>query len=168
MYLLDANVFIEAKNRHFGFDIAPGFWEWLELRHQAGTVYSVEAVRDELLRGNDMLAAWTETLDPAFFIAPDGSAFPHMATLSQWASTGHFTQSAIDDFLASADYKLAAQAKGAGFTVVTHEIANPASRRRIMLPDACAELGVPAIGAYAFMHREGLRLILDPSLKLAR
>lgn len=25
MYLLDANVLIEAKNRYYGFDIAPGF-----------------------------------------------------------------------------------------------------------------------------------------------
>ncbi|PMD04330.1 DUF4411 family protein, partial [Brevibacterium paucivorans] len=26
MYLLDANVLIEAKNRYYAFDIAPGFW----------------------------------------------------------------------------------------------------------------------------------------------
>ena len=25
-YLLDANPFIEAKNRYYGFDICPGFW----------------------------------------------------------------------------------------------------------------------------------------------
>ena len=30
MYLLDTNVFIEAKNRYYSFDLAPGFWEWLE------------------------------------------------------------------------------------------------------------------------------------------
>lgn len=30
MYLLDANVFIEAKNRYYGFDLAPGFWDWLD------------------------------------------------------------------------------------------------------------------------------------------
>ena len=26
-YLLDSNVFIEAKNRYYAFDICPGFWE---------------------------------------------------------------------------------------------------------------------------------------------
>lgn len=31
MFLLDANVFIEAKNRYYGFDICPGFWRWLDL-----------------------------------------------------------------------------------------------------------------------------------------
>lgn len=30
MYFLDANIFIAAKNHHYGFAIAPGFWRWLE------------------------------------------------------------------------------------------------------------------------------------------
>ena len=28
-YLLDANVFIQAKNLHYGLDFCPAFWEWL-------------------------------------------------------------------------------------------------------------------------------------------
>jgi hypothetical protein len=28
-YLLDANVFIQAKNLHYGFDFCPAFWAWL-------------------------------------------------------------------------------------------------------------------------------------------
>ena len=27
VYLLDANVFIQAKNLHYGFDFCPAFWE---------------------------------------------------------------------------------------------------------------------------------------------
>ncbi len=30
-YLLDANVFIQAKNLHYGFDFCPGFWAGLRL-----------------------------------------------------------------------------------------------------------------------------------------
>lgn len=33
MYLIDSNVLIEAKNRYYAFDIAPGFWTWLEQAH---------------------------------------------------------------------------------------------------------------------------------------
>lgn len=29
-YLVDANVLIKAKNRYYAFDIAPGFWKWLD------------------------------------------------------------------------------------------------------------------------------------------
>jgi hypothetical protein len=28
-YLLDANVFIAAKNLHYGLDFCPAFWDWL-------------------------------------------------------------------------------------------------------------------------------------------
>lgn len=29
VYLLDSNVFMEAKNRYYAFDIVPGFWQAL-------------------------------------------------------------------------------------------------------------------------------------------
>jgi hypothetical protein len=28
-YLLDANVFMQAKNLHYGMDFCPAFWDWL-------------------------------------------------------------------------------------------------------------------------------------------
>lgn len=28
-YLLDANVFIQAKRLHYGMDFCPAFWDWL-------------------------------------------------------------------------------------------------------------------------------------------
>lgn len=33
-YLLDANVFIQAKNLQYGFDFCPAFWDWLERAKQ--------------------------------------------------------------------------------------------------------------------------------------
>jgi hypothetical protein len=41
MYLLDANVFIDAKNRYFAFDIVPAFWDWLVAQHRSGNVFTV-------------------------------------------------------------------------------------------------------------------------------
>lgn len=34
-YLLDANVFIQARNLQYGFDFCPAFWDWLDVRHAA-------------------------------------------------------------------------------------------------------------------------------------
>ena len=59
-YLVDANVLIEAKNRYYAFDIAPGFWKWLNQAHSQGTVFSIEKVGEELGRGNDELADWAK------------------------------------------------------------------------------------------------------------
>jgi len=28
--LLDANVFMQAKNLHYGLDFCPAFWDWLQ------------------------------------------------------------------------------------------------------------------------------------------
>jgi hypothetical protein len=46
-YLLDSNVFIQAKNLHYGFDFCPVFWEWIGQSHAAGTVFSIDKVADE-------------------------------------------------------------------------------------------------------------------------
>lgn len=37
-YLLDANVFIQAKNLQYGFDFCPAFWDWLDEQSEAGHV----------------------------------------------------------------------------------------------------------------------------------
>jgi hypothetical protein len=47
-YLLDANVFIQAKNLHYGFDFCPAFWDWLIASNAAGLVFSIEKVGDEI------------------------------------------------------------------------------------------------------------------------
>jgi hypothetical protein len=69
MYLLDANVFIDAKNRYFAFDIVPAFWDWLVVQHQAANVFTVQAVYDEIVGGGDDLAAWMKA-QPASFGSP--------------------------------------------------------------------------------------------------
>ena len=47
-HLLDANVLIEGKNRYYGFDFCPAFWDWIDAANVAGRVFSVEKVGDEL------------------------------------------------------------------------------------------------------------------------
>lgn len=67
-FLLDANVFIQGKRRHYGMDFCPGFWDWLVKENAAGRVFSIERVGDELTAGDDELADWAaargETLLP--------------------------------------------------------------------------------------------------------
>jgi hypothetical protein len=62
-YLLDSNVFIEAKNRHYGFDFCPAFWDWIDRAHAAGNVFSIDSVRIELTGGNDDLACCSRCHD---------------------------------------------------------------------------------------------------------
>jgi len=43
-YLLDANVFISAKNLHYGLDFCPAFWDWIIANNASGGVFSIEKV----------------------------------------------------------------------------------------------------------------------------
>lgn len=71
MYLLDANVFMQAKNLHYGFDFCPAFWEWLTTQNIAGKVFSIEKVEDEILAGDDDLSLWSKERGAGFFLRPD-------------------------------------------------------------------------------------------------
>ena len=57
-YLLDADVFIQAKNLHYGLDFCPAFWDWLIAGNAAGLVFSIEKVGDEVEAMADELSAW--------------------------------------------------------------------------------------------------------------
>ena len=71
MYLLDANVFIQAKNLHYGFDFVPAFRDWLIRENSTGKVASIEKVADELRVGGDEFSEWAEVQGEGFFLKPD-------------------------------------------------------------------------------------------------
>ncbi|MCY4077636.1 MAG: DUF4411 family protein [Acidobacteria bacterium] len=158
-YLLDADVFIRAKNLHYGFDFCPAFWEWLVAQNRAGNVYSVEKVADEVQAVADDLSAWAATLDDDFFLRPEATVFPALASVSAWAQGQNYTQSAVSAFLQVADYYLVAQAAASGHTVVTHEVPS-ASTRRIKIPDACIGLGIKCVTPYQMLRTERARFVL--------
>ena len=37
-YLLDANVLIEGSRFYYAFNLAPGYWDWLEATHGRGDI----------------------------------------------------------------------------------------------------------------------------------
>ena len=103
-YLLDANVFIQAKNLHYGFDFCPAFWHWLVAQNEAGKVASTEKVGDELRAGEDALATWAAEGGNDFFLRPDDAVVPALGTVSGWASGSGYQPAAVATFLQVADY----------------------------------------------------------------
>ena len=158
-YLLDADVFIQAKNLHYGLDFCPAFWEWLIAGHTAGTVFSVEKVGDELLGGADELADWARARGDDFFLKPDPGTLPSLSAVSVWASSQSYQPAAVTTFLQLGDYYLVAQAHAGGHTVVTHEVPS-ASVRRIKIPDACIGLGVKCVTPFEMLRLERARFVL--------
>jgi len=158
-YLLDADVFIRAKNLHYGFDFCPAFWEWIVERNADGTVFSVEKVGDELHGIADELSDWAAARGNGFFLRPDAAVVPSLAAASAWASGQRYEPSAVSTFLQVADYYLVSQAHAGGHTVVTHEVP-AASPRKIKIPDACIGLGIKCMTPYEMLRVERARFVL--------
>ncbi|MGW5556618.1 DUF4411 family protein [Micromonospora sp. NPDC003944] len=161
MYLLDSNVFIEAKNRYYPFDVVPGFWDWIQVAHQTCGVCIVEAVRDELVDADDDLSAWIKALPSSFILPSSVISTGILRSLSVWASSSsQYSAAAVSEFLSVADYLLVAHARTISATVVTNEVPAPAARKRIKVPDACNALGVSFLSPFGVMRAERVRLTL--------
>lgn len=158
-YLLDADVFIRAKNLHYGFDFCPAFWEWLIAQNDAERVFSIEKVGDEVLAIEDELSGWAQERGEGFFLRPDAAVFPALAAVSAWANGQAYEAAAVSTFLQVADYYLVAQAQAGGHTVVTHEVPS-ASTRKIKIPDACIGLGIKCMTPYEMLRSERARFVL--------
>lgn len=161
-YLVDSDVFIRAKNLHYGLDFCPAFWEWLILKNEAGLLYSIEKVRSELLGGEDELSNWVEALPEGFFLSPDETTSASLATVSNWVVGRSYTQGAIATFLQVADYFLVSQAHAGKHAIVTHEVPS-GSPRKIKIPDVCLGLKVPCMSPFELLRRERARFVLGPS-----
>lgn len=164
MYLLDANIFITAKNLHYGFDFVPAFWEWLDQGHTAGILCSTNKVRQELAVGADELATWIGGRN-SIFLAPDAATTPSMQRLAEWANSRGFTSAAIAEFFSAADFELVAYAHAHDHTIVTHERPDPNARKKIFIPDACDALGVKWMDPYTMLRNTGAQFVLGGSLK---
>ena len=159
IYLLDANVFIQAKNLHYGFDFCPAFWDWLIRQNRAGKVASIEKVADELHAVDDDLKLWAKKRGADFFLRPDDAIPRTFKSVSDWVVNQNYSPTAIDIFLQGADYWLIAYALAHRFTVVTHEKPEN-SRNKIKIPNACIGLKIPCITPYAMLRREQARFVL--------
>lgn len=158
-YLLDANVFIQAKNLHYGLDFCPAFWDWLLENNAAGKVSSIDKVADELAAGADELTDWMQRHGTGLFRQTDALAASQFGHVSTWVTQQNFEPAAINTFLQVADFYLIAHALAGPYTVVTHEV--PAnSVKRIKIPNVCIGLNVRCINPYEMLRRERARFVL--------
>lgn len=86
-YLLDTNVFIQAKNLHYGFDFCPAFWNWLLDNQPSGRVSSLTQVKDEILGGGDELEEWVKSEGKALFVKVDNKTAAEFGWLSNWVNS---------------------------------------------------------------------------------
>lgn len=159
MRLLDANVFIESKNRYYGFDLVPAFWTWLEEQAEAGEIASTDMIYDELKDGGDDLADWVKDRRELIFHVPSTSQAVARAVgrLGTWVQSENYKAHVLADFMDSADPFLVGVALETGSILVTQETPAGASRKKVKIPDACRHLNVAYENTFEMMRALGAR-----------
>lgn len=155
-YLLDANVFIEAKNRYYGLDFCPAFWDWLVAENAAGRVFSIEKVGDEI---QDEIAPWAAARGAGFFLRPDPALLPSLGVVSTWATSQKYEAAAVNTFLEKADYYLVAYAHAHQHVVVTQEVPST-STKKIKIPEPCIGLGIKCVNTFEMLRNSQARFVL--------
>lgn len=158
-YYLDANIFIEASRRYYGFDFCPAFWNWLLAQNDAGKVFSVQAVAQELADGNDELKEWAEAQGEKFLIPPESHVETRLEQIQSWVAAQKYTPSAIAEFLESADHYIISQALADNRNLITHEIPSD-TKNRVKIPNVCKAFGVRYLSLFKMLRQEKAKFVL--------
>lgn len=158
-YCLDANIFIQAKNFYYHFDICPGFWDWLD--QQTGNVGSIIPVCEELVAGNDELKPWAKDRKETGFFADntDPAVQEVFGTIAEYV-VSHYESHQAGKFLDGADPWLIAYARVQDCTVVTSEIFAPGAKK-VKIPNICKEFEVEYSDSFTMLKRLNARFVLD-------
>lgn len=160
IYLIDSNIFIEAKNRYYGFDFCPAFWDFLDKEIDKTTIFSIKEVYTELSKGDDDLALWIKNRkDTSFFITVDDKETQkEFMKIAQYVQS-NFSQEEVNKFLSVADPWLIAKAKVLEATIVTHEVLAPLNTKKVKIPNICAHFGIDYSNPFNMLRSLGARFI---------
>jgi hypothetical protein len=85
-YVLDSNVFIQAANQYYAFDLVPSFWEGLVWHADRGRVLSIDRVSQELTKGQDELWSWArDHFSSAFASTNEKNVIEVYGDIMKWA-----------------------------------------------------------------------------------
>ncbi|KGQ39952.1 DUF4411 family protein [Gallibacterium anatis] len=154
-YLIDSNIFITAKNTFYQFGFAQCFWDFILELHKKGIVYSVKAVKDELLAPSkvDDLQIWVKALPDAFW-KDHFLSINSYSKLMQYAQTLDVRDIAKQDFakIENADAWIIAHAMENDFKIITEEKYNFDVKKRIMIPNVAKVHNVETVTLFEFME----------------
>ena len=156
MFVLDANVFIQAANSYYAFDIVPKFWTWME-EHLGVELFTIAPVNDEISRQGDNLSKWIGGFNNPSWILPvdDEDTQLQMPKITKHCVDHGYKPAGINKFLDGADPWVIACALSHNWCVVTHEVSQPETRKRVKIPDVCDSLGVENIMLFDMLRKLG-------------
>ena len=154
LYLLDANVLIDANRDYYPIERVPEFWEWLENAGKTSDAKIPLEVYEEIRDGTDELANWAkkESVKTALLFQEEVDA-----SLVAYVTDHGYASDLADDEVVKIgrDPFLIAYAlvDKANRCIVTTEVSKPKKQRANRhLPDVCADLGVLPYNTFEFVR----------------
>ena len=162
VFVLDANVFIQAHRRYYAFNICPGFWNCLLYYQKANRVLSIDRVRAEIVTGQkDTLEKWVkDSTSNEFFVSTKNSEIvTRFGEMMQWVQeSSHYLNTAKKEFAHVADGWLVAYASNNSYTVVTEEEYNRDQKNRVPIPNLCEIFNVKYTNTFGMLANLGVKL----------
>ncbi len=150
VYLLDANVMIDANRDYYPIDRVSEFWDWLQHHGSQGIMKIPVEIYEEIKDGKDVLATWirqTDTKDALLLNATADPAFVSIAVEQGYApdlTDDEIFKLGRDPFLFS--YALR---KPSNHCIVTTEVSKPKKQRANRhIPDVAASLGIASCNTF--------------------
>ena len=154
LYLLDANVLIDANRDYYPIARVPEFWEWLTHVGRGNLVKIPLEVFEEIKAYDDDLAEWAKTPDVEAALLFAGDV--RVTLVSQVINEGYapdlndieVEKIGRDPFLCAHGLADLGQR-----CVVTTEVSKPSTRRsNRKLPDVCNQFGVPWCNTFKLLR----------------
>jgi len=156
-YILDANIFIEAKNRYYAFNLCPGFWDSLLHHNRMGNLESIDRIKEELIEGKDILADWSKKSSDLFASTNSKFVLADYGSIIRWAqSQERFNDAAKNEFAIGVDAWVIAYAKANNALVVTHEVSAPNSPKKVKIPDVCNHFNIKHTNTFDMLQKLGI------------
>ncbi|MBI5115314.1 DUF4411 family protein [Candidatus Poribacteria bacterium] len=154
IYLIDANVLIDASRDYYPITRVPEFWEWLAYVAAAGHVKIPVEVYEEIQEGEDDLGKWARSdgIKEALLLDEEVDVFL-VSRITDEGYASDLTDDEVekvgrDPFLIA--YALAAPGERC---IVTTEVSKPTKQRANRhVPDVCNQFDVRCCDPFTFLR----------------
>jgi len=159
LYLLDANVFIDANRDYYSFDMVPEFWEWLLHMGVNDKIKIPIEIYEDITEGSkkDKLTDWIKQSHARDALILDEAA---QVNLVQRVTMEGYASDLTDievDMIGSDSFLISyVLAKPGERCVVTTEVSKPSRKRANRhIPDVCRQLGVRSCNTFDLLRTLG-------------
>lgn len=155
IYLLDANVLIDAHRDYYPLSRVPEFWDWLEHHGEQGNIKVPREIWEEVTDGKGELVEWIKRDSAELALRLDLEL--DTSNVSRVVAVGYapdlkdheIEKLGRDPFLMAY-----ARAIDEDCTVVTTEVSKPSRvRANRHIPDVCDDLGIESCHTYELTRR---------------